>query len=153
MAGDCFARLTLPGWALGRPDVDRVVRGPDSRVERREALNDDTTILEGRPSGGEFEEIETVLRHSGIACDRFCEDTGDGSVDTCIREVFRPAGEQPGHEATMPVTRCDVPVLSLDVWDPLAGAPGGAVAWATVQRHLGLPADSVADWVAQHPLS
>lgn len=151
MSWDCFARLTLPTWALTLSDVARTVDAGDSPVERATDRSDGTTVLEGRPHGGEFLDLEAVLKVRGIAFDCFAEDPGDGSVETCIRRVFRPNEGGPTHEAEVPVTRADVPVLPLDVWDALAGTPGGPVAWAAVQQRLGLPADTVAEWAARHP--
>ena len=151
MSWDCYTRLSLPTWALALPTIARVVQAADSPIHETKPQTDGTTTLAGLSRDGEFLDIEAVLKVRGIAFDCFAEDPGDGSVETCIRRVFRPNEGGPAHEAEVPVTRADVPVLPLDVWDALAGTPAGFVTWEAVQRHLGLPADTVAAWAAQHP--
>lgn len=150
MSWDCYTRLTLPTWALSLPAIAQAVHAGDSPIQEVKPQGDGTTMLAGLSRDGEFSEIEDALKDVGIAFDGFAEDPGDGSVETCIRRVFRPTAGGPPHEATIPVTRADVPVLPLDVWDTLAGSPGGSVTWAAVQQHLGLPADSIAAWSRQH---
>ncbi len=115
--------------------------------------SDGTVSIEGFDDADLDLDFDRALIAEGLAFDHFHTDPDTGDYDGSTMRCYRPgSADIPGFNVTVDVTRGGKPYVTLDDLDRASaqGALPERPRVSEIRAHLGLPAHSVADWVAAH---
>lgn len=149
-----YTDITFPARALQCPSVQAALQDEGYAAA---VLDGQLTLarVEGNTSYGQFEPLELALSQGGFPWDRFAEDPGDGTKDTCTMTYFRPATPEGSEQRTwVPVTRTSrQPLVAVDRLDSLLRhhtTPSSRPDMDTLRREIGLPPSSLTAWEMTH---
>lgn len=140
------ATLVMPAFALGFGAVQDAMDREGRPNEEMTHADETTTLVWAEAAWGEVSDLESTLKSLGIAFDRHSDANYDYNAES---RLFRPGTEQSAAcDVTIYTLGNHRPVITLFQLEELAEA--GPLTIEVIRTHLGLTAQTVADWAARN---